>query len=149
MLDSAKWRLWHGRLNGALARLDDLAFEVVECEERYPRFQKLEATIDELYGYLDRNRDFSTEHRAGRPISTSFVESLVNSLIAKRFSKKQHMQWTPRGAHLLLQLRVRLSNDELWETFRRWYPRLPPARQGANNVASANSNEPVALLMVA
>ncbi len=32
------------------------------------------------------------------------------------------MQWTPRGAHLLLQARTQVLNDELDQTFWRWYP---------------------------
>jgi hypothetical protein len=32
--------------------------------------------------------------------------------------------WTPRGAHLLLQVRVQVLNDELGTAFRRWYPKF-------------------------
>jgi len=32
------------------------------------------------------------------------------------------MKWSPRGAHLLLQMRTRGLNDELWQTFQWWYP---------------------------
>ena len=37
----------------------------------------------------------------------------------------------PRGAHLLLQTRTRVLNNELEETFRRWYPkfRVPSQNQ--------------------
>jgi hypothetical protein len=35
------------------------------------------------------------------------------------------MRWTPRGAHLLLQVRTRVLNDEPAEVFRRWYPNFP------------------------
>ena len=38
--------------------------------------------------------------------------------------KKQQMRWTPRGAHLLLQVRTRVLNDQLAVDFRRWYPGL-------------------------
>jgi hypothetical protein len=40
----------------------------------------------------------------------AFVESAVNQVISKRMVKKQQMQWTPRGAHLLLQTRTKLLN---------------------------------------
>jgi hypothetical protein len=60
-------------------------------------------------------------------ISTAFVESLVNSLLGKRFTKKQQMQWTHRGAHLLLQTRTRVVNGELEATFREWYPGMKAA----------------------
>ena len=56
-------------------------------------------------------------------LQTGFVESLVNSLLSKHFAKKQSMQWTPEGAHLLLQVRTRTLNGELAATFRRWYQR--------------------------
>jgi hypothetical protein len=37
------------------------------------------------------------------------------------------MRWTPRGAHLLLQVRTRVLNDQLVAEFRRWYPGLSRA----------------------
>ena len=45
--------------------------------------------------------------------------------------KKQQMRWTPRGAHLLLQVRTRVLNDDLAGDFARWYPGLgtPDQRQ--------------------
>ena len=47
---------------------------------------------------------------------------LANSLLAERFAKKQSMQWTPEGAHLLLQIRSRTLNGDLAPTFRNSYP---------------------------
>ena len=35
------------------------------------------------------------------------------------------MQWDERGAHLLLQTRVKTLNGELERVFRRWYPDFP------------------------
>ena len=32
------------------------------------------------------------------------------------------MRWTERGAHLLLQVRTRVLNEDLRGTFHRWYP---------------------------
>jgi hypothetical protein len=54
--------------------------------------------------------------------ATGFVESTINQLVAKRMVKKQQMRWTPRGAHLLLQIRAKVLNDDLVGTFRRWHP---------------------------
>ena len=45
-----------------------------------------------------------------------------NKVVSKRFCKKQQMQWTKRGAHLLLQTRVKTLNGELGAVFKRWYP---------------------------
>ena len=39
-------------------------------------------------------------------------------LISERLVKKQQMQWTPRGAHLLLQTRTKVLNNELEAVFR-------------------------------
>ena len=36
----------------------------------------------------------------------------------------QQMRWTPQGAHLLLQVRVHVLNDELGAAFQRWYPQI-------------------------
>lgn len=46
----------------------------------------------------------------------------MNQLVSKRMVKKQQMRWTPRGAHLLLQVRARVLNNQLAGDFHRWYP---------------------------
>ena len=43
-------------------------------------------------------------------------------LTTTRFCKKQQMQWSKEGAHLLIQTRVRTLNGELSAIFKRWYP---------------------------
>jgi hypothetical protein len=52
------------------------------------------------------------------------VSSTVNAVISKRFAKRQQMQWTKRGAHLLLQIRTRALDGELRPLFERWYSGL-------------------------
>jgi len=42
--------------------------------------------------------------------------------------KKQQMQWTPAGAHLLLQVRTQVLNAEWEARFRSWYPRFRPVQ---------------------
>ena len=58
----------------------------------------------------------------GDAISSAFVESTVNQVVSKRMVKKQQMRWSPRGAHLLLQIRAQVLNDDLPDAFRQWYP---------------------------
>jgi hypothetical protein len=70
--------------------------------------------------------NYGERRRACETISTSFVESTVNQVISKRMVKKQQMRWSPRGAHLLLQIRTRILNDTLTNDYRRWYPQLHP-----------------------
>jgi hypothetical protein len=48
------------------------------------------------------------------------VESAVNQVVSKRFVKKQQMQWTPVGAHLLLQIRIEVLNGDWRATLSRW-----------------------------
>jgi len=66
--------------------------------------------------------NYGERYRNGERIASGFVESAVNQVISKRMSKRQQMQWTQRGAHLLLQIRTRVLNEEWEHTFRRWYP---------------------------
>jgi len=79
---------------------------------------------------LRNNRDFipnyGERYRHGETISTAIAESTVNQVISKRMVKRQQMQWSQRGAHLLLQTRTRVLNDELEKTFRGWYPQFRP-----------------------
>jgi hypothetical protein len=95
--------------------------------------RSLSRALEEFGTYIDNNAgaivSYGERRRRGERISTGFVESTINQLIAKRFVKKQKMRWTPRGAHLLLQVRVHFLNDELGTTFRRWHPKLGSDRR--------------------
>jgi hypothetical protein len=48
----------------------------------------------------------------------------VNQVVSKRMVKKQQMRWSESGAHNLLQVRTKVLNDQLRETFVRWYPAM-------------------------
>ena len=90
--------------------------------------RKLLRAVEEFHTYIERNRTFipnyGERYRYGEHISTGFVESTVHQVISKRFCKKQQLQWTKRGAHLLLQMRVKTLHQELGTVFQRWYPDL-------------------------
>ena len=85
----------------------------------------------EFASYISTNRAFipsyGERYRYGEAISTALVESTVNQVISKRMVKKQQMQWTPEGAHLLLQVRTQVLNDDWEDTVRGWYPEFRPA----------------------
>ena len=68
------------------------------------------------------------QYHNGERISTAFTESTINQVVSKRMVKKQQMQWTPEGAHLLLQMRTQVLNDEWDDTFRAWYPGFRPVQ---------------------
>jgi hypothetical protein len=65
--------------------------------------------------------NYGERYRCGERISTGFVESIVNQLLAKRFVKRQQMRRTPMGAHLLL-VRAKVLNGDLESVFERWHP---------------------------
>ena len=48
----------------------------------------------------------------------------MNQVVSKRMVKKQQMRWSEAGAHNLLQVRTKVLNGELRETFIRWYPKM-------------------------
>ena len=123
-LASTKWNLWHGNVMHALQRIDDLDDDLDVLEQNPANKKKLQKAIKEFRSYIEANQAFipnyGDRYRHGETISTAFVESTVNYVISKRFVKKQQMRWTQRGAHLLLQTRVQVLNDELRETFCKW-----------------------------
>jgi hypothetical protein len=125
-----KHYLWHGNVYQALQTIDLLVGDIENVEEFTEVVQKLQKGVYELQTYLENNRayipNFGERYRSGDAISTAFVESTVNQVISKRFVKKQSMQWTQRGAHLLLQTRTRVLNADLEDTFRAWYPHFRP-----------------------
>jgi hypothetical protein len=63
------------------------------------------------------------------------VESAVNQVVSKRFVKKQQMQWTKKGARLLVQTRTQVLDERLEATFRGWYPDFRPAENEAQKAA--------------
>jgi len=124
-LDKLKWLLWHGNTFRADQVLDDL--EVDLCAEDAGEAQlKLAKYLDEFAGYIRANAawipNYGERHRCGEAISSAFVESTVNQVVSKRMVKKQQMRWSPQGAHLFLQVRTQVLNDDLTAAFRRWYP---------------------------
>src|SRR5215467_225889 len=82
----------------------------------------------EFQVYIRNNQEsipnYGERCRRGETISTAFVESTINQVVSRRFVKKQQMHWTRRGAHLLLQTRTKVLNEELDDQFRRWYPKF-------------------------
>jgi hypothetical protein len=128
-LERLKWFLWHGNVYRALQVVESVEMDLdVAAALGDHRARKLLKTVADFHTYMERNRGFipnyGERYRYGERISTGFVESTVNQVISKRFCKRQQMQWTKRGAHLLLQTRVKTLNRELGAVFRRWYPDL-------------------------
>lgn len=129
-LERLKWFLWHGNVFRALHTIEEI---VMDLETLHPGDKpgKLLAAMREFDSYIRANAgripNYGERRRAGEAISTAFTESAVNQVISKRMVKKQQMRWTPQGAHLLLQVRTRVLNDQLASDFHRWYPNFTRA----------------------
>jgi hypothetical protein len=127
-LECLKWFLWHGNVYQAVQVIESVEgdLKVAVATSRESPSRKLLKAVGEFHTYIKNNAGFipnyGERYRHGERISTGFVESTVNQVVSKRMVKKQQMQWSKRGAHLLLQVRTRVLNGEWEDTFRTWYP---------------------------
>ena len=116
-----RWCFWHANAIKAKQRMRQILLLcriVVAQSARFTRsLEQLDYRVGELFAYLDSNSGstiaYGKLYREHRPISTAMAESAVNQVINARMCKHQHMRWTPRGAHLLAQVRCAVINDDL------------------------------------
>jgi hypothetical protein len=127
-LERVKWYLWHGNVFRALQVIEQVQWELEDLDEAVPASRKLAKSVAEFHTYITTNEAFipnyGDRYQYGEVISTAFVESTVNQVISKRMVKKQQMRWTKKGAHLLLQIRAQVLNEDLRASFERWYPAM-------------------------
>ncbi|MEO8713671.1 MAG: ISKra4 family transposase [Acetobacteraceae bacterium] len=127
-LDRIKWLLWHGNETRARETISFFEGDIDDLEVAYPNLGKFKRTAHEFAVYIASNTasliNYGERYRNGERISSCLAESTVNAVISKRFAKRQQMQWTRRGAHLLLQTRTRTLDGSLRPLFERWYPGL-------------------------
>lgn len=91
---------------------------------------------DEFHTYIANNAgmilNYAERQRYGERVSTAFVESTVNVVVGKRFSKHQQMRWSKEGAHLMLQTRTRPAMERCAESSSNgtldWPAAIPPLR---------------------
>ena len=141
-LERAKWRLWHGRWPGCRRKLTALC----RWTQRQPLRDvagngRLQRHLSELLVYLERNQGalvhYAARRRRGEPISTAFVESAVNEIVAKRMNKKQQMRWNRETVQPFLDVRTAMLNETLEEAFRSRYPGFRPTNDGDAITATA------------
>jgi hypothetical protein len=130
-LERAKWRLWHGRWPGCRRKLAALLRWAQREQMRdVVGIGRFERQVSELLGYLERNENalvhYAARRRCGEPISTAFVESSVNEIVARRMNKKQQMRWNRMTVQPFLDVRTAVLNGTLEDAFRTRYPRFRP-----------------------
>ena len=135
-LTRIKWHLWHGNAERVLEKILDLDDTLAVHQDdplvarKYSKCQPLARLLADFHTYVEQNSgfivDYSERQRYGERVSTGFVESAVNQVLAKRMVKWQQMQWTKKGAHLLVQARTKVLNEEWEDCFRQQYPGFRP-----------------------
>jgi hypothetical protein len=92
-IERLKWALWHGQVDKALGKIDDLETSIEPFSETYARFTHLVKALSELRTSIGNNRHVipndGERYHHGEAIATGFVESTVNEVVSKRFCKKQ------------------------------------------------------------
>jgi len=126
--ESMKWHVWNGNVTRALQRAEELIDDLETWPPDADKVVKLKKAVHEFAGYIAINQasipNYGDRRRHGEQIASSFVESAVNQVVSKRMVKRQHMKWSERGAHSLLQVRTQVLNGDLRQWFSRWYPSM-------------------------
>ena len=134
-LRKIKGFLWNGNLHDGQAAIEDLVMGLDEIETDYASIKALRKTASEFETYIANNKDmipnYAERRRYGERVSTGFVESTVNTVVGKRFGKRQQMRWSKQGAHLMLQTRTRTLDGTLRTKFEQWFPGMNSSKEPA------------------
>ncbi len=117
-VEHIRWRLWHGQTKRAL-RLIQRTLAAVEAKAEgktaaAKSATKLTKALVALETYVSGLADLIIDYASARlddePFSTSPTEGAVQWLLRRRMGAQQQMRWSPRGAHLMLQVRTAIVN---------------------------------------
>jgi 5-methyltetrahydropteroyltriglutamate--homocysteine methyltransferase len=107
-LESAKWKLWHGKAEDALAKLALLRDTIADEAKK--------SKMTGLYNYIDRNQAYLVNYderaMAHKTYTSQVIESHIDVLINARHKKTGKMQWSREGADNVLQIRATMASDE-------------------------------------
>ena len=138
LLCQMKGFLWNGNLHDGKVAIEDLVIDLDEIETDYPSIRALRKAAAEFETYIANNQhmipNYAERQRYGERVSTGFVESTVNTVVGKRFGKRQQMRWSKQGAHLMIQTRARTLDGTLRSKFEQWYPSM---KSGGNDKMAA------------
>lgn len=104
----SKWCLWHGDIDKALAKLDEIKLNLDENKTR----------IKTLINYLKNNREhivnYAEREKSGEAFTSQLAESTVNNLVNERQKHDKRMQWSREGSDNVLQIRSSKQSGD-WE----------------------------------
>lgn len=133
LLRQIKGFLWNGNLFDGRAVIEDFVADLDDVETGYASIKALRKAANEFETYIKNNAamipNYAERRRYGERVSTGFVESTVNTVVGKRFGKRQQMRWSKQGAHLMLQTRSRTLDGTLRAKFEQWYPGMTPSAE--------------------
>jgi hypothetical protein len=113
-----RWRLWHGQtarafrlIRRTLAAVKTKAEAQATAARSAAKLAKaLLALETNVSGLADLIIDYASARLDGEPFSTSPTEGAVQWRLHRRMGAQQQMRWSPRGAHLMLQVRTAIVN---------------------------------------
>jgi hypothetical protein len=120
-VEHIRWRLWHGQTGRAL-HLIQRTLSAVKAKAKGKTTAarsaaKLVKALLALERYVSGLADLIIDYASARldnePFSTSPTEGAVQWLLHRRMGAQQQMRWSPRGAHLMLQVRTAIVNGTL------------------------------------
>lgn len=140
--DRAKLRFWNGQFErGLICLVHLMAWAGARSFDHIPPLGKLQYALTEMIRYLELNADsmpnYGERYHGGQRISTGFVESAVNEIIAKRMVKKQKMRWNRHTVQSFLDVRIHVLNGTLEGAFRHWHKAFRPIAYTSQLAASA------------
>lgn len=108
-LESCKWNLWHGNVEESLTKLEMLLLNISDSEKR--------SKLKGLYNYLKQNQDYIVNYEErkemGKTFTSQVAESHIESIINAWHKKSGKMQWSRKGAHNVLQIRLEIISKTL------------------------------------
>jgi hypothetical protein len=138
-VEHIRWRLWHGQtaralrlIQRTLAAVESKAGQETAAARSAAKLTKaLMALETYVSGLADLIIDYASARLDDEPFSTSPTEGAVQWLLHRRMGARQQMRWSPRGAHLMLQVRTAIVNGTFDADHRDMSPRRRSFRTAA------------------
>ena len=115
-LDSSKYKVWHGKPQEAINKLDELTKELEFNKVSERKIDKVVSIKSYLLNNIDKLVNYMERKEANLPYTSSIAETIVESQINTRFKRKQKMQWTRENAHNVLQIKTTMHSNE-WNLY--------------------------------